>query len=364
MYRVKIHGAGSVGNHLAHASRKMGWEVHLCDVDRAALERTRYQIYPQRYGAWDEAIQLFPSAEAPTGGYDFIFVGTPPASHLELAMAALKEKPKGLHVEKPLCPPDLSRTQAFYDQVKESGVHAFVGYDHVVARSVAQLEATLGAGAIGQALALDVEFREHWGGIFAAHPWLSGPTASYLAFWTQGGGASGEHSHALNLWQHLAHAVGAGRVVEVSALMDFVREGGADYDRLCALHLRTESGLGGRCVQDVITIPHRKWARVQGTQGWGEVHINAEPGADKVSVQSGKEGRVETLLPKTRPDDFITELQHMAAVIEGRTAASPIRIERGLDTMLVLVAAHRSAREGRTVHIDPAKGYGPEALTS
>jgi predicted dehydrogenase len=364
MYRVKIHGAGSVGNHLAHASRKLGWDVHVCDVDPAALERTRYQIYPQRYGAWDEAIKLLTSDKAPVGGYDIIFVGTPPTSHLDLALAALQEKPKALHIEKPLCPPDLTRTQALYDQARSAGVHAFVGYDHVVGRSVVQLEETLAQGSLGKPLTIDVEFREHWGGIFAAHPWLSGVAASYLGFSAQGGGASGEHSHALNLWQHLAHASGAGRVVEVAASMDLVREDGADYDRLCLLNLKTESGLIGRCVQDVITIPHRKWARVQGTAGWGEVHINAEPGADKVTVQPSGQGRVETLLPKTRPDDFIAELQHMAAVIEGRRSASSIRLERGLDTMLVLVAAHRSVREKRTVRIDYEKGYGPEAIAS
>ena len=145
-------------------------------------------------------------------------------------------------------------------------------------------------------------------------------------------------------------------------MLDFVKEGGAEYDRLCLLNLRTESGLAGRCVQDVVTAPPRKWARVQGTEGWGELHINAEPGADKVAFERLGHGRAEATVPKTRPDDFIAELKHMAEVIEGRSPASPIRLERGLDTMLVLVAALRSAREGRVVRIDYEKGYRPEAV--
>ena len=64
---------------------------------------------------------------------------------------------------------------------------------------------------------IDVEFREHWGGIFAAHPWLEGPQDSYLGFWDRGGGASGEHSHAINLWQFFASQLGKGRIIEVSA---------------------------------------------------------------------------------------------------------------------------------------------------
>ena len=42
--KVKIHGAGSIGNHLAQASRRMGWSVHICDVDSKALERTKNKL--------------------------------------------------------------------------------------------------------------------------------------------------------------------------------------------------------------------------------------------------------------------------------------------------------------------------------
>ena len=33
MKKVKIYGAGSIGNHLAQASRRMGWSVDICDID-------------------------------------------------------------------------------------------------------------------------------------------------------------------------------------------------------------------------------------------------------------------------------------------------------------------------------------------
>ena len=41
MYKVKVLGAGSIGNHLANASRRRGWQVAICDLDPAALARTR-----------------------------------------------------------------------------------------------------------------------------------------------------------------------------------------------------------------------------------------------------------------------------------------------------------------------------------
>ena len=33
MYTIKIIGAGSIGNHLANASRALGWNVILTDAD-------------------------------------------------------------------------------------------------------------------------------------------------------------------------------------------------------------------------------------------------------------------------------------------------------------------------------------------
>ena len=79
-FKVKVLGAGSIGNHLSNASRALGWSVDLCDIDPEALERARTQIYPSRYGKWDDSIRLFESAQAPRGGYDLIFIGTPPHS--------------------------------------------------------------------------------------------------------------------------------------------------------------------------------------------------------------------------------------------------------------------------------------------
>lgn len=362
MYKVKIHGAGSIGNHLSHASRRLGWAVDLCDLDPAALERTRAQIYPARYGQWDDAIRLFESKDVPKGGYDLIVVGTPPDSHIALALDAVRERPKAVLVEKPFCKPDLAGAQELYELARANGVAIFTGYDHVVGKASEEASRQMSHGP-GRVETLDVEFREYWGGIFAAHPWLDGPGDSYLGYWQRGGGASGEHSHALNLWQHFAHVLGAGRVVEVSALMEFVSDGKVDYDKLCALNLRTERGLSGRVVQDVITSPTRKWARAQFTDGWVEWHCGYRAGVDAVLSGDGKGQTGERLFEKTRPQDFIQELTHLDACLRQGTA-SPISMERGLDTMLVVAAAHRSVRDRRTVVIDYSKGYSAAALQS
>ena len=363
MYKIKIYGAGSIGNHFAHASRSLGWEVHVCDLDRSALERMQHQIYPERYGQWDDAISLFENSAAPRGDYDLIFIGTPPEYHLPLALDALQERPKALLVEKPLCLPDLTHAQELYTHAQAEAVHVFVGYNHVVGEATKILEARVGENFLGEIETIDVEFREHWGGIFKAHPWLSGPADTYLGYWQSGGGASGEHSHAINLWQYFAHIVGAGRVATVNATLDYVEQNGATYDKLCALNLTTDSGLIGRVIQDVVTQPAHKWGRLQGSCGYIEWYCNLKPNCDAVLWGRAPDESQKTLIHKTRPDDFIWELKHLQHFLSGKIAHSGIALEQGLDTMMVIAAAHLSAQNQRAVAIDYARGYVPEALS-
>lgn len=356
---VKIFGAGSIGNHLAHASRRLGWEVHLCDVDPAALERTRDEIYPGRYGEWDDEISLSTVEEAPRGGYDLIVVGTPPDVHVDVALDAVGEQPAALLIEKPVCAPDLNGAQDLLDACDAAGVRAFVGYDHVVSPSISLVREQLRQQGVGEAVTIDVEWREHWGGMLAAHPWLAGPHASYLGHWRRGGGAGGEHSHAANLWQRLAHDAGAGSVTRVDATVRYAQTDGAEYDDLFLLTLTTDEGLVGRVVQDVVTEPPRKWLRVQGTAG--AVEWSGSANEDHVTQTAPEAGASDEQFTKSRPDDFVAELTHLAKALE-TGAPSPIDLVHGLDTMLVVAAAHLSQQTRRAVEIDPSKGYRQEAL--
>lgn len=359
MKRIKIFGAGSIGNHLANASRKLGWEVVVCDVQQSALDRMKNEIYPGRYGAWDDSIQLFTNDSAPRGGFDLIHIGTPPTSHLPLAMQALDENPHAILIEKPLCPPDMKGANELWEKARAGSTRVFVGYDHAVGMAAQKFANAI--PNLGEIQTLDVEFREHWGGIFAAHPWLSGPQDSYLGFWEKGGGASGEHSHAIHLWTHFAHLVNAGKVREVNAMLEYKTVNGAQYDSLCLLQVRTENEFTGRIIQDVVTIPTRKWARLQGKENAVEwiANYNAE-GDAVINITPGNADEV-LLLPKKRPDDFLAELRHIEARLEDGEK-STLDLENGLDAMLIIAAAHKSEQEKRRVSIDYSRGYSLDAL--
>lgn len=355
--KVKIIGAGSIGNHLAQASRRMGWEVAIVDSDEKALERTRTDIYPKRYGAWDGAIMLYKAGEEPKGGFDIIMIGTPPDSHAKLALAAIAESPRLLHIEKPLATPDLAGVAEFEAAMAaHPDTIVTVGYDHAVAESAEFVrdfvsgrlgEVGRPAGSptskpLGDILTIDVEFREHWRGIFGAHPWLTGPRDSYLGYWRRGGGAGGEHSHALHLWLFFARALGWGIVKESKAMFDIRKENGAEYDRLAAFLLKTEKDGIGRVVQDVITYPVRKWARLQGDRGYIEWHCGGSPEGDLVRWQKEGEDAQEKVFAKKRPDDFWRETMHYQKLLAEEIARgdSPLFYDRGREVMTILNRAY------------------------
>src|SRR3989344_4020047 len=353
--KAKVFGAGSIGNHLTQACRRAGWEVCVVDNDANALNRMKEEIYPKRYGAWDDGIKLYKTGEDPKGGYDVILIGTPPDAHLKIGLHVLKEEaPKVLQMEKPLCSPTLEGLKEFLDELKKNPeTKVVVGYDHIVAENTLKAEEILSSGVFKNVLSMDCEFRSHWKNIFDAHPWLSGPKDTYLGFWRRGGGAGGEHSHGLNLWQHFSHVLGAGRVAEVGAIFDFVESDGASYDRSCFLNLATERGLVGRVVHDVITLPKKKFLQLQcenGSVGW---HNDVTKTSDQVIVQEQGKDKQVLDIQKTRVEEFSREIEHIRGIIEGRVNAadSPIRLARAVDTMCVLAAAVQSHREKRVVTV-------------
>ncbi|CAM2057432.1 Gfo/Idh/MocA family oxidoreductase [Desulfovibrionales bacterium] len=364
MYSVKIYGAGSIGNHLAHACRDRGWDVLIVDIDPQALERTKVDIYPARYGSWDEKIMLATPDTIQDQKYDLVIVGTPPESHIPIALAELIHRPpRAMLLEKPLCTPSLEGCTELVQLAKRTGTYVSVGYNHVLCRNTALVESLLAQKKIGTPLTIQARVLEHWGDIFRAHPWLDGPKDTYLGYWQRGGGACNEHSHSINIWQHFAHILGMGKVVEVQAMFDMVNDGVVSYDRLCQLHLKTETGFIGSVVQDVITKPTQKYTRILGDHGYIEWWINADDKHDAVIIQPANGKRQEQLIAKTRPDDFKGEIEHMEMILASvEPVISPISLKRGLDTMMVIAAAFASHESGHKAVIDYSKGYISEAI--
>ena len=360
MHSVKIYGAGSIGNHLAHACRNKNWDVAVCDIDSDALTRMREDIYPSRYGAWDESIELATVEELEGRTFDLIIIGTPPTSHMSIAIKELENNsPRAIMIEKPLATPDLKDCQRLYDLSVEKNVFVACAFNHNLTQNTVAAEKLISDGHLGDPKSMHVRWLEHWGGIFGAHPWLDGPHDSYLGFSSSGGGASGEHSHAISIWQHFSEFMGHGRISEVVATMSVVDNEKVSYDETNQVLVKSENGLRGTIIQDVVTNPPVKSFRIQGEDDYVEWFVNHTKTSDAL-----KHGSDTKLFEKTRPDDFKAEVDHLESIMNGEVidGDSPISLERGLNVMLVIAACHLSHKEGKKVTIDYDRGYNLGAL--
>ena len=134
---ILIFGAGSIGNHLANASKRLNWSVTILDIDPKALQRTKEEIYPQRYGDWNDKINLISIDNVRGKKFDLVFIGTPPVNHMELSLKAIDEhNPKIIHIEKPISTPDLSGVKLLYQKANDKKIVLLNGYNHNLTQNV------------------------------------------------------------------------------------------------------------------------------------------------------------------------------------------------------------------------------------
>ncbi len=363
MYSVKIYGAGSIGNHLSNACRKKGWSVQVCDNDPEALKRMKDDIYPSRYGSWDSNIKLFLNSEIDSSLYfDVVVIGTPPESHIPIAISELKSEncPRLILIEKPLCTPDLSGAQELFDLAREKNVIVLCAFNHNLTKNTSDADLFIKQKDLGVCKSLHVQWLEHWGGIFKAHPWLDGPSDSYLGYTERGGGASCEHAHAVSIWQHFSLGLGMGDITEVTSIMSNVEKEGCKYDELSQMIVKTSRGLTGTIIQDVLTEPAVKKATAECENGSFKWEVNRENLVDYLSCDGE-----ETCYRKTRTQDFEGEIDHVEEILLNNfTEESPISLERGLKAMMVISAAIHSSRIGKKVKIDYSKGFSTESFSN
>jgi len=351
--RVKVIGAGSIGNHLAHGCRNIGWDVTIVDFSVEALERTRDTIYPSRYGNWDSNIRLASPAEVEHETFDVVIVGTPPATHLSIAQAEIAERPpKILLIEKPLSHPNSDDIRTFVATATGTSTRVLVGYNQRHKPNTHKFLEIARHESLGELTGLESHMLESWDGILKAHFWMKSEKDSYLAFTEQGGGALLEHSHALNLFLYLARELGQGRAKSVQADVEWIDHDAGRYDRDSRLLITLESGLVGEVRQDLHTWPAKKEAVA--TFEHGQLIWIMDEGSDSVVKLSRDGFEVDRWdFPKTRPDDFRGEIEHVQSLLSEPGMNSSIDLAEGLSVMEVALSAFESSASGTPSLVTP-----------
>jgi predicted dehydrogenase len=320
--KIAVIGAGSIGNHLAFSCRKVGWSVSVFDIDKKALDRFKTEIYPSRYGNFDNSITLETISEFtnyPEEYFDAVLIGTPPEFHSEIAAQATKLKPKVILIEKPITGPNKKDLTDLKDLVEEnSHITYLCGYNHKV--NLATLTASQLVNRIknDKNINLEVLWQESWDGILKAHPWLEDQNASYLGYSSRGGGAMFEHSHGLDLWLHMARLLDFGNVTSVKANALFQKDGNGNnqYDESIKIEISTESGNPGLVVQDVVTSPAIKTITVKTDSHVLSFGFNDVELGDFVILKEVNTGNeiLKMRIAKTRPFDFDLEINEISNI--------------------------------------------------
>ena len=129
--KARIFGAGSIGNHLANALRKLNYELEVIDIDRNALIRMKEDIYPTRYGSWDPNIEL--KEEPSENIVDLEIIGTPPDTHADILLKRINQnKSRYWLVEKPFTIPSKKVINELENKIKTKMENIFVGYNHSI----------------------------------------------------------------------------------------------------------------------------------------------------------------------------------------------------------------------------------------
>jgi predicted dehydrogenase len=234
---------------------------------------------------------------------------------------------------------------------KEKGVFVLCGYNHILTENTIESEKLINKGILGESKSLHVQWTEHWGGIFKAHPWIDGPQDCYLGFTAQGGGAMSEHSHGISIWQHFSHLLDYGKIIEISATIKEID----DYDETAILSVKTEKGLVGTILMDVVTNPPVKKLRVQGEEDYIEWEVTETADFVRYLEES-------LIFNKRRSDDFVGEIDYIHALLDGDINLNYLTLESGLDVMMVIAAARLSHNTGMRCIIDYSKGYSLDSI--
>ena len=185
MKNILIFGAGSIGNHMAYACRKLGLSVHITDIDPDALIRMKKKIYPKRYEKWDNKINILNINEINKINipFELIIVGTPPETHFNLCKFIKDNlKYKKILIEKPIINYSNKNINALKKICKNDLV--FCGYNHSI--SPAFLYFVRKISLVRKIKSVQVNWCEGWKGILNAHYWLKNEFDSYLGDYKKG----------------------------------------------------------------------------------------------------------------------------------------------------------------------------------
>jgi predicted dehydrogenase len=151
LFKGAVVGCGAVANHTHIAAWKSSKDVEIlavCDVNAEAASKTA-----QRWNIPDTYTDFSIMLEAEK--FDFIDICTPPITHFELAMQAMKG---GIHVvvEKPIAPNAIEAAE-MVSTARKHNIKLCVTHNLLFSPVIRQAKCMVDKGAIGDVLNVDIQ---------------------------------------------------------------------------------------------------------------------------------------------------------------------------------------------------------------
>ena len=334
MRKILIFGAGSIGNHMAHASRKLSHRVYVTDINLKALYRMKNEIYPKRYKNWDKSILLINYSEVfkMKEEYDLIIIGTPPFTHIEL-LKKIKKKLnfKNILIEKPLSIPLKKNFSAINTKNK---FKTFIGYNHSISLSFIFFINTIIRLNKKDIREIEINWCENWLGIMNAHFWMKSKKDTYLSDFKFGGGSLQEHSHGLHLAYIISKKLNLNLLKELSCKI--YKDKSKKYDLLTQIS-SCKNGLFFNYRTNLISFPARKNIIIHTKKFKFEWHFNYKKNVDKVIITDLKTNQIKSkIFKKTRSSEFENEINYILNCSSKKYENSSINILNGISVQKII----------------------------
>ena len=336
---ILIFGAGSIGTHHANAARTLNCNVFICDIDIFKFEYMKKNLYPKRYGSWDNKIKFvaYKDVFKINNIYDLIVIGVPPKNHLTLLKKCFTSlKFKKILVEKPLGV--FNQSFSFIKKLRYKN-KIYCGFNHSISESILFLINLILKKKIGKITNVEINWKEDFNLILKAHPWIKGLKHSYLSNLNEGGGGCHEYSHAVHLALIFKNILFKNKT-EIYQNIVYKKKENIYYDSKAQITFKNKLRTINLNI-DTMSDPCEKNIKFVGDKGIIFWERKIEKNYEKIEIRKGKNLNYKFKL--TRRDDFINEMRYLLFKEKRHSNLSNIKINSALEVMGVLKKVFKNA---------------------
>jgi predicted dehydrogenase len=328
MMKILVVGCGSIGTrHIGNLLKIKAGEILACDLDQDRLAFLKKKYGNIVFDNLDNALDEKP---------DVVFICTPPSSHINIALKAVKNNAH-VFIEKPL-----SNTLKGVDDVlriaEKNNLYVFVGYNFRFHKGMQLVKKFIEEGKIGKILSARAEFGQYlpdW------RPWQD-YTKSYTARKDLGGGIILDGSHEIDYLQWIV-----GDMDSVFCFADKLSSLDVETEDVAGILLRSKKGAICEIHLDFIRPEYARNCEIIGERG-----IIIWDFSKKIvkifDSEKQKWGIIKT--PCEVNDMYIDEIKHVMKSIKGGEKPS-IDGYDGKKTLTIALAAKQSAASRKMIHI-------------